>query len=173
MYFHVLSFEDQMLTDRWFVHQYALIVPCRQNQVHQSFIHYYYIVISFSPCLYDFLPNVVDLVFSTSHSQNTAESRMPNYGVHNWIFSRLRLLTWCQLTGLSLNSHQNHNNLRDNGGHSLMITRQVCTKASNGVPLSFMYINSINRSRKIAGSWTPLSSETQEGFSVEDQALAF
>ena len=65
-------------------------------------------------------------------------------------YGRSHLLTRGQLTGPSLNSlfthllllyminnnkilsiHRNHNNVSDNGGHSLMITRQMSKKASN------------------------------------------
>ena len=45
---------------------------------------------------------------------------------------RFCLLTQGQLNDPSLNSiDQNHNNLGDNGGHSLMMTRQIPTKAGN------------------------------------------
>ena len=38
------------------------------------------------------------------------------------------LLTRGQLTDPSLGTHLSHNNLRDNGGHTLMITGQITTK---------------------------------------------
>ena len=50
--------------------------------------------------------------------------------------SMLRLTTRGQLT---VPIYQNHNNLWDNGGHGLMITRQMTTKASNETTTSTLY----------------------------------
>ena len=57
----------------------------------------------------------------------------PKIQGHYWLFWRLRLLIQGQLTDPSLNSlfYPNHKNLWDNGGHLLMITRQMPTKISN------------------------------------------
>ena len=48
-------------------------------------------------------------------------------GFYGW----LHLPTQVQLTDTSLNTHQNHNNPYDNGGHLPMTARQRPTKASN------------------------------------------
>ena len=84
---------------------------------------------------------------------------MTSNPVHYWIFWRLRLLIWGQLTGPSLNSllNQNHNNPWDNGGHSLKITRQLPTKASSVLGIwSWKYLCPTERSIVAScKTWTP------------------
>ena len=54
-------------------------------------------------------------------------------------YGTLRLLNRGQLTGLSLTLYSlSHNNPSDNGGHWLMIRRQIPTKASSEVPCDIM-----------------------------------